>query len=202
MKLLHRSHKPLLLAAALMATACAWAAEGRRPERWATPLKRDGVPNLHRVDKGLYRGGQPTAQGMRELAKLGVKSVINLRAFHSDRDEIAGTDLGYVHFPMMAFHVDEEDVVRFLKAATDEKRRPVFVHCMHGADRTGVMCAAYRIAVQGWDKDAAIREMTEGGFGHHAIFANLAAFLREADFAAIRKKAGITPKGEDVKKSR
>ncbi len=201
MRALHQWRK-LLLLAALLAAAPSWAAEDRRPERWATPLKREGVPNLHRVDKGLYRGGQPTAQSMRELAKLGVKTVVNLRAFHSDRDEIAGTDLAYVHFPMMAFHVDEEDVVRFLKVTTDEKRRPVFVHCWHGADRTGVMCAAYRIAVQGWEKDAAIREMTEGGFGHHAIFANLAAFLRKTNFTAIRKKAGIKKRQGNPAKDR
>ena len=41
----------------------------------------------------------------------------------------------------------------------DPAKRPVFVHCKHGADRTGTMVAFYRILFEGWSKDEAIREM-------------------------------------------
>ena len=44
---------------------------------------------------------------------------------------------------------------------------PFFVHCQHGSDRTGVCIAAYRIVVQGWTKQDAIREMTGGNYGFH-----------------------------------
>jgi hypothetical protein len=53
------------------------------------------------------------------------------------------------------------------------------------------MCAMYRMAVQGWPREAAIREMTEGGFGFHAVWDNLIEFLKKVDVDAIRRKAGI-----------
>ena len=187
----------------LVLAACGWAADvqkpgpaeprpqPRRPAAWAQPLKRPGLPNLHKVSGGLYRGAQPTAEGMRELKKLGVKTVVSLRTFHSDRAMIGDTGLAYVHLRMTPLAVSDAAVAGFLKRVADKKRQPVFVHCLHGADRTGVLCAAYRIVVQGWSRDEAIREMTTGGFGHHKLFANLTAYLRKADFDAIRRKAGL-----------
>jgi protein tyrosine/serine phosphatase len=121
-----------------------------RPASWAQPFKLDGVPNLHQINTNLYRSAQPTAQGMRNLSKKGVKTVVNLRSFHSDRDEIGSSGLGYEHIYMKAWHPERKEIVRFLQIATDPKRTPVLVHCQHGADRTGTMCAVYRIAVQDW----------------------------------------------------
>jgi protein tyrosine/serine phosphatase len=81
--------------------------------------------------------------------------------------------------------------VAFLRIATDPKRTPVFVHCRHGSDRTGTMAAVYRIAVQGWTKEQAIAEMTQGGFGFHATFDNLIEYIRGLDIEAIRREAGL-----------
>ena len=41
-----------------------------RPSHWAPPLQREGLPNLHQVTPMLYRGGQPTAAGMRQLKAI------------------------------------------------------------------------------------------------------------------------------------
>lgn len=166
-------------------------AQQPRPAKWAEPVKMDGVPNLHRVSKNLYRSAQPSALGMKNLQQAGIKTVVDLRSFHSDRDEIGDLKLGYEHITMKAWHPEEEDVVRFLKIVTDPKRAPVLVHCQHGADRTGTMCAIERIFIDGWTKDEAIREMKEGGYGFHEIWANLPNWIRDLDVAAIRKKAGI-----------
>jgi len=160
---------------------------------WAEPLGLPGLPNLHRVSDQMYRGAQPTAEGMKELQKLGVKTVVNLRFFTSDRDELEGTTLAYEHINMVSFYPVRQDVVSFLKIVTDPNRTPVFVHCQHGADRTGMMCAIYRVAVQGWSKDQAIEEMTKGGFGHHAIWKNLVTFIRELDIDQVKRAAGLTP---------
>ena len=160
--------------------------ERTRAER----LERPGCPNLYRVSPTLYRGAQPTAEGMRELRKLGVKTVVNLRSFHSDRDLIGDTGLTYEHIYMKAWHPEDEEVARFLKIVTDEKRAPVFVHCQHGVDRTGTMCAIYRAAVQGWDKEAAIDEMVNGGFGFHQIWQNLVEYIRDLDLGKIKREAG------------
>lgn len=165
----------------------------RRPATWAARLDRPGLPNLHRVNDGYYRGAQPSAEGMAELSRLGIKTVINLRAVTSDRSKLGTLPLGYEHISFKAWHAEDEDVVRFLKLATDPEKQPIFVHCQHGADRTGTMTAVYRIVVQGWSKDEAIAEMTGGGFGFHAIWKNLITYVRELDVEKIRSAAGLPP---------
>lgn len=189
-----RTSPSLLVVVLAFGASCACArapSPTDRPAAWAVPIEKPGLPNLHRVDDGLYRGAQPTAEGMRELVRMGVRTDVNLRTFHSDEDELEGTGLRSERFHMKAWHAEEEDVVGFLRIATDPARRPVFVHCQHGADRTGLVCAAYRIAVQGWPKEKAIREMTEGGFGYHEEWSNLLRWLREMDVARVRREAGI-----------
>ncbi|MDY7009704.1 MAG: tyrosine-protein phosphatase [Planctomycetota bacterium] len=159
--------------------------------RWSKPMEATGLPNLHRVTKDLYRGAQPTAEGMKKLKEMGVKTIINLRSFHSDRDEIGDTGLGYEHIYMKAWHPERKELVRFLKIATDPDRTPVFVHCQYGSDRTGTMCAVYRVAVCGWSQDEALDEMTKGGFGFHGVWDNLVEYLRKVNIDEIKKDAGI-----------
>jgi protein tyrosine phosphatase (PTP) superfamily phosphohydrolase (DUF442 family) len=170
---------------------CASTPTANRPETWAPPVTLAGVPNLYRISGELYRGDQPSPQGMRNLKDLGPKTILNLRSFHSDRDEIGETGLAYEHITMKAWHPEEEDVVRFLKIVTDPKRAPVLVHCQHGADRTGTMIAVYRIAVQDWSKAEAIREMTQGGFGFHQTWSNLPRWIQEWNIDLIKRQAGI-----------
>lgn len=182
----------VILTSGLLATVVAAAdVPAKRPASWAKPVKLDGVPNLHKVAPNLYRSAQPTAGGMKELKRIGVATIVNLRSFHSDRDEIGKTGLGYEHIYMKAWHPERKEVVRFLQIATNPKRTPVLVHCLHGADRTGTMCALYRIAVQGWTKKAAMKEMRGGGFGFHTVFENLPKWIEELDIESLRKDAGI-----------
>ncbi|MCX5638454.1 MAG: dual specificity protein phosphatase family protein [Planctomycetota bacterium] len=156
--------------------------------KWAERLELPGVPNLHRVSEDLYRGAQPTAEGMQQLEKLGIKTVINLRAFHSDRDETTGTNLSYEHINMTTWHPEDDEVIRFLQIVTDKSRTPVFVHCQRGADRTGTMCAIYRIAVQGWSKSEAVEEMTKGGFGFYEGWQNLVDYIQNLDIEQIKRR--------------
>lgn len=160
--------------------------------RWAVPIERPGLPNLHQISEDVYRGAQPTAEGFRELYHMGIKTLVNLRTFHSDLDELGDLPLTYREIPMMAWHPEQEDVVEFLRLVTDPGQVPVFVHCQHGADRTGVIVASYRVFVQGWSKDEAIAEMMEGGFGFHGIWINLPRFLRTLDTDTIRDKIGLS----------
>ncbi len=159
--------------------------------KWAERFELPGVPNLHKVSEDLYRGAQPSAEGMKRLEKLGIRTVVNLRSVRSDRDEIKDTNLAYEHISMTTWDPETKDVVRFLQIVTDSSRTPVFVHCRHGADRTGTVCAVYRIAVQGWSKDEAIEEMTKGGFGFHALWKNLVDYIRKLDIDEIKHSAGL-----------
>jgi protein tyrosine phosphatase (PTP) superfamily phosphohydrolase (DUF442 family) len=185
----------------LWATLCSCAAntcaglqdEALRPAVWARPVAVAGVPNLHKVDDALYRSAQPTTEGMRELKELGIRTVVDLRFWHSDLTEIGDTGLGYVSIPMTAFHPTEDEAVAFLKAVTDPGKIPVLVHCKYGADRTGVMVAVYRVAVQGWAKDDAVREMTGGCYGFNRIYTNLAPWVMGLDMEKLRREARIKP---------
>lgn len=161
-------------------------------KKWAQALELPGVPNLHKVSDNLYRGAQPSNEGMRQLEKLGIKTIVNLRTVHSDRDEIENTELSYEHIPMLTWNTQDDDVVRFLKIVTDSNNTPVFVHCQYGADRTGTMCAIYRIAVEGWNKNEAIDEMTKGGFGYHSIFKNLTDYIQSLNIDEIRHAADLS----------
>ena len=58
-----------------------------RPETWAVPLALPGVSNLYRVSDNVYRSQQPTPEGLGLLhARLGIRTVINLRMFHDDAE--------------------------------------------------------------------------------------------------------------------
>jgi len=166
----------------------------QRPLSWAQPVKLEGAPNLFQVSNDLYRSAQPDSLGMKNLKQLGIKTVVNLRSFHTDQDELGNTGLAGEHIYMKAWHPEKEDMVRFLKIVSDSARVPVLVHCQHGSDRTGTICAIYRVAVQGWSKEEAIREMTQGGFGFHQVFSNLPKWIKVLDIDQLRKEAGIADK--------
>ena len=162
-----------------------------RPAQWAQPIEIEGVPNLHKMNDRIYRSAQPTDKGMENLKKLGIRTVINLRSFHSDRSKIGETGLAYEHIYMKAWHPEDKEIVRFLRIVNDETRAPVLVHCHHGADRTGTMCAIYRIAVEGWTGEEALKEMTEGEFNFHGVWKNLVRYIDGLDIDAIKKRAEI-----------
>lgn len=181
--------RTLLLAFALGAFTTLHAAE--RDPTWAAKVEQPGLPNFHRVAPNLYRSAQPTANGLQAAEQLGIKTVIDLRAFHSDAKQTAATKLRVERIRFNTWHPEDEDAVRFLQLVSQPRHGPFLVHCLHGADRTGTMIAIYRIAVQGWKKDAAIREMTGGGYGYHAVWGNLIRYLKELDVEALKKKAGM-----------
>ncbi|HOX07168.1 MAG TPA: tyrosine-protein phosphatase [Planctomycetota bacterium] len=161
---------------------------------WAEPVKLAGVGNCYKVSETLYRGEQPTPEGFTELKKLGIKTVVNLRGLHSDKDEIKESKvegLAAEHIRFQTWHAEDEDVIKFLKTAGDPAKAPVFVHCMHGSDRTGLMCAIYRVVVQGWSKEEALEEMTKGPYGFHEVWKNLPKYFKELDVEKIRKEAGL-----------
>lgn len=162
-----------------------------RPPAWAIKIDRPGLPNLHQLNDGLYRGAQPSPEGIKELEKMGVKTIVGLRSEHSDKEILGSANVALVDIPMSPWNMKEEDVVQFLRIVTDKDRQPVFVHCLHGADRTGTMCAAYRVVVDGWTKQQAIDEMTRGGFGFHSIWSNLPRFIEKLDVERVRTKAGL-----------
>jgi protein tyrosine/serine phosphatase len=166
-----------------------------RDAKWARPITLDGVPNLNQVAPYLYRSAQPTAAGFKAAeSKLKLQTVINLRNFHSDADLLKGTKIEQQLVPMNAWHITNDEVIsalKLIKAA--QAKGPVLLHCQHGADRTGVVVAMYRVIYQGWSKQQALDEMENGGFNFHAIFANIPDFVKNADIPAFKQALAIAP---------
>ena len=126
-----------------------------------------GVPNFHQVTDRIFRGGQPDSRSWPELAKLGVRTVIDLRrpGEHSTSAEsiaVSTAGMRYVNVPMDGFATPTAAQMAVPVALLDD-HEPVFVHCKLGCDRTGTVIAAYRISRQGWENTKALQEARQKG---------------------------------------
>jgi len=127
------------------------------------------VPNFQKVDDHVYRGGQAGNDGFKDLARLGIKTVVDLRQIgeHSQADEervVTGLGMRYVSVPMRGMSTPKDDqVASVLALLNDTATGPVFVHCRRGADRTGTVIAAYRIAHDHWENKKALAEAKSYG---------------------------------------
>ena len=145
-----------------------------------------GVPNFAQISPALFRGAQPTREGFESLRAMGIRTIVNLRAYHTDRRRVRGIGLGYVHLFCRAWIPRDRHVAAFLKILSDPANQPVFVHCLHGADRTGCMVAAYRMMEQGWHLHDAAAELRP--FGHHRVFPQIKRYLKRFDEARVRER--------------
>lgn len=159
---------------------------GQSLEAKKIELPNSKLDNLYRIDTGVYRSEQPSKQDFKALETYGIEEVLNLRDRHSD-DEALETSLKLYRLKMKAHAVNEKQLISALKIIKNRKG-PIVVHCHHGSDRTGAVCAMYRIVFQGMSKEEAIREMKEGGFGFHRIYKNIVRVISEADVEYIKKE--------------
>jgi|ERR1043165_148907 protein tyrosine/serine phosphatase len=138
-----------------------------------------GLTNFAQVSPILFRGAQPTEPGFKTLQKMGVKTIVNLRWLHSDRAMLKGLGLQYVHIECQAWNPNDTEVAQFIQVLRNSKNHPVFVHCQHGADRTGMMVAVYRIMEQDWGPAEAGKEIHQ--FGFHKVWTEIADYLKKFD---------------------
>ena len=122
-----------------------------------------GVGNFHQVDDHVYRGAQPSLDGLRNLAKLGVKIIVDLREAGDrsleEEKSVAAQGMSYFAVPMNGLHAPSaETVLKVLDVLEDSAKGPVFVHCKRGADRTGTIIASYRIEHDHWENQKALEE--------------------------------------------
>jgi protein tyrosine phosphatase (PTP) superfamily phosphohydrolase (DUF442 family) len=122
-----------------------------------------GIENFDQVDMHVYRGGQPTDEGFRYLAKLGVKTIIDLREADdrakAEERAVTGAGMKYTNVPMTGLTPPTDaEITKILTILAASSNEPVFVHCKRGADRTGAVIAAYHINFQGWDNTRALKD--------------------------------------------
>ena len=173
---------PAFLLAAVTAVA---AAPTPTPAPFAERLEVAGVPNLGRVSPTLLRGGQPTEEGMRALAARGVAVVVDLRdgaeQFAEEKALVESLGMRAVHLPLHGWRTPRrEQVEAFLAILCANRDRTVFVHCRRGAERTGVMLAAYRLAADGWSAEHALAEMKAFRF-RAFLFPHFSALVRSLE---------------------
>lgn len=167
-------------------------AESETRRQWAAPIERPGIPNLARVSGELYRGGQPTPMGVRQLADMGVRTVIRLTPENPNAALYEKLGIRVVEIEASARMPTDVVAVRFLEAISHRENGPFFVHCWLGVDRAALMSAIYRVVVQGWSRDEALAEMTESCFGYTEFFDRQKEWFARADFDELRSDADIS----------
>ena len=126
------------------------------------------LPNFHPVAPGIWRGAAPTDAGLKQLKAMGVKTIIDLRIspklVKKESAEARRMGFQWINLPMGAEAPTPAQVKTFLATLDLAPNEPVFVHCQHGADRTGCMVGIYREVKQGWDFPKTWAEMRQDGF--------------------------------------
>ena len=177
---------------------------------YGSKLKIPGVPNPGKINDGLYRGAQPNEHGLEELKKLGITTIVDLRAEDRPKSEWEKREaerlgMHFVHIPIAGFAAPtNEEVVQFLSLVRNAQQggppQKIFVHCLLGEDRTGVFIATYRMSVEKWPATQAMREMNSfgfNGFWHPAMKAFVKDFparLTSAPaLAALQDSRSLSP---------
>ena len=152
----------LALLATLVLSGPVWAQSA------ADAAKNVTIFNFAKVSDDYYRGGQPLAEHFDELQALGIKTIVNLTNAEDGRPEEQALaekyGMRYVHIPMNTRKPPTEQEIAAFFAAVDEEGA-VYVHCVGGRHRTGVMTAVYRMTRDGYTGEQAFKEMKQYKYG-------------------------------------
>jgi tyrosine-protein phosphatase SIW14 len=138
----------------------------------AKKLKLIGVPNFGEVTPNLYRGAQPSLQGFQGLAAMGIDIVVDARLSHksSEKKVVTAAGMQYISIPWHCMFPKDKAMAQFLAVLRENPKKKIFVHCRLGDDRTGMMIAAYRMAVDNWTAEEAWTEMMHFGMNREICF--------------------------------
>lgn len=138
----------------------------------ARKLKLTGVPNFGEVTPYLYRGAQPSLQGFQGLAAMGIDIVVDARLSQksSEKKMVTAAGMQYISIPWHCMFPKDKAMAQFLAVLRENPKKKIFVHCRLGDDRTGMMIAAYRMAVDNWTSEEAFAEMMHFGMNRQICF--------------------------------
>ncbi len=127
------------------------------------------IPNLQSITDQISRGGRPSTTDLEQLKMQGFKTIINfdddskVEAAEKAYSEKLG--LQFYSFPLNAWQKpDDQKINSILTLMSDKTKYPLFIHCKHGRDRTGMVSAIYRVLQQKWTQETAHEEMLALGF--------------------------------------
>lgn len=131
-----------------------------------TAAEPSGIQNFHQVNDRIYRGAQPTKDGFRALAQMGIKTVIDLRReaeqARAERQIVESLGMKFLSLPMTMSAPTDQQISRVMQEL-NTNLGPVFVHCHGGRDRTGTVIACFRKTHDGWDAQKALDEANLDG---------------------------------------
>jgi protein tyrosine/serine phosphatase len=125
------------------------------------------IKNFGQMDDRFYRGAQPKEEDYKQLAAIGIKTVIDLREDPTtyEKREAEAAGMRYVNLPMSdKDYPPAATIDQFLKLVDDPSTGKFFVHCAGGRHRTGVMGAVYRFNHYNWNFDQVYAEMKKYDF--------------------------------------
>ena len=152
---------------------------------FAEKLHVSGISDVGKVNDFLYRGTQPNEEGVEQLKKLGIETIVDLRGerrgtMERERTQAESLGMRLVNIPGNGWSPPtDEQMAQFFSVIRETPRRRIFVHCWLGGDRSGVFLGAYRIAFQEWTPELALEEMRAfhfKGFLHPAMKAYIRGF--------------------------
>ena len=134
-----------------------------------------GVTNFARLETTIACAGATTPQAVAGLKQMGYASIINLREASEagadiDAESVAAKSAGitFIHLPFNTASPNPEVVDSFLKAVTEPKNQPAFVHCASG-NRAAAMWMIKRMQVDKWDAERAGTEAAALGLTNGAL---------------------------------
>jgi tyrosine-protein phosphatase SIW14 len=185
----------LLLAVLLVGSALGHAGQRDLTAGRAGDLSKIGIENFGRVNPAYYRGGEPADEEYALLAALGIKTVVDLRSDDveaGDKLLVERAGMKYSQIPMTTHTPPTPSIVKsFLQIVTDPASQPVYVHCVGGRHRTGVMTAVYRMTQERWTAEQAFAEMKRYKFGPDFLHPEFKRFVYgyHADQAVVATAA-------------
>ena len=139
------------------------------------------IDNFARVNDNYFRGAQPEGRDYADLRALGVKTIVDLTDDDTDAREpgiVRSLGMTFVAIPMSTHETPSAGkIAKFLAIVNDPANQPVYVHCVGGRHRTGVMTAVYRMTDEGWDANRAFAEMKQYKFGADFLHSEFKDFV-------------------------
>jgi len=132
------------------------------------PEEEKPLPRFTEVDTDLYRGGQPTEEGLDQLKEMGIDTVISMRTEKDltrwEKAEVESRGMNYVHIPWTIYGKKDEKIAQSFFGTIDAaqgRNEKIFYHCKRGVERTGVMSALYLMRKEGVSREEAFERVVE-----------------------------------------
>jgi len=140
------------------------------------------IKNFGQMDDRFFRGGQPKEDEYRQLAHLGIKTVIDLRndPTNYEKPTVEALGMRYINIPMSDKDYPETGAIeQFMKLIADPSTGKFYVHCAGGRHRTGVIGAVYRFNNYNWSFEQVYKEMKDFDFYTRWGHGNMKKFVED-----------------------